>query len=123
MNMRKEIERLIYWYVPVIIVALIIGFALSSYIKYTNHLSSKEVWFYSSVNILINYLHHFVIAIWLYVISKQLNQKYILWSLFGLVAHLFAAVIYLVLYTYEKNNGIENNEINQSRKKLFIWSK
>lgn len=103
MDLRKEIERLIYWYVPAIIVALAVGFVLSSYIKATSDTSSIVVWTYSSINILINYLHHIVVAIWLYVISKQLNQKYGLWSLFGLVAHLFAAVIFLVLYVYEKN--------------------
>ncbi|MDD2828605.1 MAG: hypothetical protein PHW18_03410 [Sulfuricurvum sp.] len=123
MNLRKEIEKLIYWYVPILLVALVFDFIIGAHIKSTNDTSSLVVWGYASASIIINYLHHFVIAIWLYVISKQLNQKYILWSLFGLVAHLFALVIFLVLYVYEKNHGIENNEINQARKKLFIWSK
>ncbi len=103
MNMRKEIERLIYWYVPSIIVALVAGYVLSAYIKSTNDSSSIVIWSYMSVNILITHLHHIVVAIWLFVVSKQLNQKYILWSLFGLIAHLFALGIFLVLYVYEKN--------------------
>lgn len=103
MNMRKEIERLIYWYVLAVIVASAVGFTLSSYIRTTNDTSSITVWSYTSINMLINYLHHIVVAIWLFVISKKLNQKYVLWSLFGLVAHLFAVVIFLVLYIYEKN--------------------
>lgn len=103
MDLRKEIERLIYWYVPTIIVALVLGFVLSSYIKSTNDTSSIVVWGYSSINILINYLHHIVVAVWLYTLSKKLNQKYVLWALFGLVAQLFAAVIFIVLYVYEKN--------------------
>jgi hypothetical protein len=102
MNMRKEIERLIYWYVPAIIIVLVVGFTLSAYINSTKDTSSVVVWSYASINILISHLHHIIVAIWLYVISKQLNQKYILWSLFGLVAHLFAVVIFLVLYVYEK---------------------
>lgn len=104
MNIRKEVEKLIYWYLPAIIVALVVGYVLSAYIQASNDASRKVVWFYSSINFLISYLHHLVIAIWLYVISKQLNQKYILWSLFGLVAHLFAVFIFLLLYIYEKNN-------------------
>jgi len=31
------------------------------------------------------------------------NEKPILWFLFGLVAHLFAALIFLALKIYEKN--------------------
>lgn len=111
MNFRKEIERLISWYIPSIILSLVVGYILSSYIKYTNDSSSVAVWSYIGSNILINHLHNIVVAIWLYIISKRLNQKYILWSLFGLVAHLFAVVIFLVLYFYETNNRIENNEI------------
>lgn len=103
MNMRKEIERLIYWYVLAVIVASAVGFILSSYIRTTNDTSSITVWSYTSINMLINNLHHIVVAIWLYVISKYLNQKYILWSLFGLIAHLFAVVIFIGLYIYEKN--------------------
>lgn len=103
MNMRKEIERLIYWYAPAIIVALFIEYILTGYIKASHDLSSIMLWSSIGVNIVISHLHNIVVAIWLYVISKQLNQKYILWSLFGLVAHLFAVVIFLVLYVYEKN--------------------
>lgn len=103
MNFRKEIEKLIYWYVPILLVALVFDFIIVAYMKSTNDTSSLVVWGFASADIIIKYLHHFLIAIWLYVISKQLNQKYILWSLFGLVAHLFAVVIFLVLYVYEKN--------------------
>ncbi|MDD2781563.1 hypothetical protein [Sulfuricurvum sp.] len=103
MNMRKEIERLIYWYAPAIIVALLIDYILTSYIKASHDLSSIILWSSIGISIVFSHLHHVVVAIWLYVISKQLNQKYILWSFFGLVAHLFAAVIFLVLYVYEKN--------------------
>ena len=110
MNFRKEIERLIYWYIPSIIVSLVVGYILSVYIKSTNDSSSIAAWSYISSNILINHLHNIIVAIWLYVISKRLNQKYILWSLFGLVAHVFAVVIFLILYFYETNNRIENDE-------------
>ncbi|AFV98345.1 hypothetical protein [Sulfuricurvum sp. RIFCSPLOWO2_12_FULL_43_24] len=103
MNMRKEIERLMYWYVPSIIVALLIEYILTGYIRASHDLSSIMLWSSIVINIVISHLHHIVVAIWLFIISKQLNQKNILWSLFGLVAHLFAAVIFLVLYVYEKN--------------------
>lgn len=103
MNLRKEIEKLIYWYVPIILVALIFDFIIGAHIKSTNDTTSWVVWGYASANIILKYLHHFLIAIWLYLISKQLNQKYFLWALFGLVVPLFALMIFLVLYIYEKN--------------------
>ncbi len=110
MNLRKEIEKLIYWYVPAIIVALVLGFIIAAHIKSTNDTSSMAVWTYSSINILINYLHHIVVAVWLYILSKKLDQKYILWALFGLVAHLFAVVIFIVIYVYEKSNCNKESE-------------
>jgi hypothetical protein len=103
MDIRKEIERLIYWYIPAIIVALLLEYVLTGYIKASHSLSSIMLWSSIGINIVISHLHNIVVAIWLYLVSKQLNQKYILWSLFGLVAHLFAAVIFLVLYVYETN--------------------
>lgn len=103
MDLRKEVERLIYWYVPIILVTLVLGFIIAGYIKSSNDTSSMIVWGYTSINMFINHLHHIVVAVWLYTLSKKLNQKYVLWALFGLVAHLFAAAIFIVLYVYEKN--------------------
>jgi hypothetical protein len=110
MNLRKEIETLMLWYIPAIIIAVSIDLVLSAYIKESSDTSSIVVWSYMGFNLLINHLHHIVIAIWLYVIAKKMNQRHILWSLFGLVAHLFAVVTYLVLYVYEQKVSAVNNK-------------
>lgn len=54
MDLRKEIEKLILWYVPVIILALMLGSIMATYIKSTNHTSSMVVWGYTSINIFLN---------------------------------------------------------------------
>jgi len=74
------------------------------------------------MGILAGSVDNIVIAIWLYFLAKQLNQKNILWAIFGLVAHIFAVAVFIALYVYEKVYIDEDDEIKQKRK-LFIWSK
>ncbi len=102
MNLRKEIEKLIYWYIPVYIIGYFVASVLAVYYKAIPNSESTLVAIGLIVTYFANHLPNFVIAIWLYNIAKQTNQKYILWTLFGLVAHLFAVVIFIALNIVEE---------------------
>ncbi|WP_373032963.1 hypothetical protein [Sulfurovum sp.] len=102
MNLRKDIETLLYWYIPVFIFASVVGSYLFDYFKTIENMTFAVKLSLTVTTILSKYLHHIVVAVWLLNVAKKENQKYILWAMFGLVAHLFAAVIYLLLYVYER---------------------
>ena len=110
MNLRKEIEKLIYWYVPIYIIG---HFAASASIVFYKAIPSSEAEL-TAIGLAITYfsknLPSFVIAIWLYNLAKQSNQKYILWTLFGLVAHLYAAIIFIVLNVLEDKFDISKKK-------------
>ena len=97
MNLRKEIEKLIYWYVPIYIIGRIVGSVFITYYKAIPNSEMELTAIGLAMTYFANNLPSVVIAIWLYNISKQTNQKYILWALFGLVAHLYAAVIFIII--------------------------
>lgn len=122
MNLRKEIEKLIYWYIPAYIFTVTVGITLASYAKNIEDPTWIVSYLVIPMGILANSIDNIVIAIWLYSLAKQLNQKNILWALFGLVAHIFAVTLFIALYVYEKVYVNEDEEIKQ-KIKLFIWSK
>ena len=67
------------------------------------------------------HLDNVMIAIWLYFFAKQLHQKQILWALFGLLANVFAVILFLGLYFYEKMNPDEVDEINAVQPKRIVY--
>jgi len=120
MDLRKEIEKLIYWYVPAYIFTITVGVSLASIAK---NIQDPDLTVSSiAIGMLAKNIDNIVIAIWLYFLAKQLNQKNILWALFGLVTHIFAVTLFIALYVYEKVYINEDDEIKQKRK-FFIWSK
>lgn len=69
--------------------------------------------FFSIIPMILKTSINLVVAIWLYsVISKSSGNKYI-WFLFGLIAHLYAVIIYIGLVIYEQ--VISSNELNSER--------
>ena len=122
MNLRKEIEKLIYWYIPAYIFTVTVGVTVASYAKNIEDPTWMISYLVIPMGILAKSIDNIVIAIWLYSLAKQLNQKNILWALFGLIAHIFAVALFITLYVYEKVYVNEDEEIKQKRK-LFIWSK
>ena len=122
MNLRKEIEKLIYWYVPAYIFTITIGVIFAGYAKRIEDPTLITAYIVIPAGILADRLDNIIIAIWLYYFAKKLNQKNILWALFGLVAHLFAVAIFIALYVYEITYPNEDEDIKPKRK-LFIWSK
>ena len=122
MNLRKEIEKLIYWYVPAYIFTITIGIILTQYAKNIEDPTWLVSYIIIPMGMIASSIDNIVIAIWLYSLAKELNQKNILWALFGLVAHIFAVILFIALYVYEKVYLDEDEEIKQKRK-LFIWSK
>lgn len=122
MNLRKEIEKLIYWYLPAYIFTITVGVVLAQHSKHIEDPTWIVSYIVVPMGILAGSVDNIVIAIWLYFLAKQLNQKNILWAIFGLVAHIFAVAVFIALYVYEKVYIDEDDEIKQKRK-LFIWSK
>jgi hypothetical protein len=112
MDLRREVEKLLYWYIPIFLIASFAGSVIGTFLKSMNGmpmwLASLFVW----ISMFISHLHHFVIAIWLYFLAKKMNQKYMLWTLFGLTAHVLAAIVFLVLYLLDekKTKSIEKGE-------------
>jgi len=102
MNLIKEIEKLIYWYIPTLLISSILGFVISGRMKGLDDTALLISYGAVLSNWFIHSADNIVIAIWLYFLTKKLNEKYILWALFGLVAHIFAVVIFLVIKLLEK---------------------
>ncbi len=128
MNIRKEIETLLLWYIPTILITMTLGVIVTAQVKSINEYSFGLTTAAIAISYLTNHLHNIVIAIWLYILAKKLNQKYILWSLFGLLGHLFAVIIFIALKLLEDNNldQLKESEILEDTKlksKFFIWSK
>ena len=113
MNLRKEIEKLIYWYVPVYIIGYFLAYVLIVYYKAIPESAAALTAIGLAMTYFANHLPNFVIAIWLYNVAKQSNQKYILWTLFGLVAHLFAVVIFVALNVLENKFDIGKEKLKK----------
>jgi hypothetical protein len=102
--MRKEIETLVRWYVPVYIGMLIASFLILTH-------------WTESINLLwlMRYMEfgdNLVVAIWLYFQARRDSGRKWIWAFFGFVAQLFAAVIYLGLKLYEDRNETFNKRLN-----------
>jgi hypothetical protein len=125
MNLRRDIEKLIYWYVPAVIISYFLGTAVAAQVKHINGVTPLLSWGLVVTSILTKHIDNIVIAIWLYFLAKRMNQRYVLWTLFGLAAHLFAVVLFIALHIYEKANPdeVEQTETTKPKRKLFIWSK
>jgi len=110
MNLRKEIEKLILWYIFALMLAIPMGYMLT-YIAKGQTAGFIIAYIVVPISFLVKHLENFVIAFWIYQIAQKSNQKYILWTFFGLVAHLFAVVIFIGLNVLEQYNlKYHNNE-------------
>jgi len=102
MDLRKEIEKLLYWYIPALLIATFVGYFVTILVKNMNGL---PLWLTSlsvGMSMCISHIHNVVVAIWLYFLAKKMDQKYILWALFGLISHVFAVIVFLVLHLLDK---------------------
>jgi len=115
-NLRSEIEKLAIWYIPVAFITTTIASLYAIDIKQA--MITGEILpgaymalasaFPASLKLAIN----IVVAIWLYSQTKASNRKY-LWFLFGLIANLIAALIYIAVLIYEQNAS--NKSLNTGR--------
>ena len=116
--MRKEIETSARWYIPVYIITLAISvfgsFFLGDMIIKKDIPGPGSIYF-MLLSTLTKYLDNLVIAIWLYFQLKNDSGRKWIWLFFGLVAHLYAAVLYLGLKIYEQRNKTFNNAIETVR--------
>ena len=106
MDLRKEVEKLLYWYIPALLIATFAGYFVAILVKSMNGL---PIWITSlsvGMSMCISHIHNVVVAIWLYCLAKKMNQKYILWTLFGLTSHVFAVIIFLVLHLLDEKKTI-----------------
>ena len=122
MDIRKEIETLASWYIPAVIIT---GIATSIYTGYFKEVFSSNATnmgstlsFLSATLTLIRLPDDIVVAVWLYSSVGKEGGRSTLWFIFGLVANLFAAIIYIVLRMYEQqafNNRLKRELGDDSR--------
>ncbi len=113
MNLRKEIEKLILWYIPAMLLVNFLAMAFLADIKSVNGMSFSLTYAMLIITFLIKNIHSIVVAIWLYSLAKRMEQKYILWALFGLVAHLYAAVTFVILNLLEGKFNTGKEDLKQ----------
>jgi hypothetical protein len=110
--MRKEIETLARWYIPVCIVTSIISILSPTYLKELVMKSRTESIYFVWFPFFIKLADNLVVAIWLYYQGKRDSGRKWIWAFFGFVAHLFAAAFYLGLKIYEERNETFNKRLN-----------
>ena len=118
--MRKEIETLATWYIPVSIVAFIVSVLMTSTLAHEfgsvfgegSPSSIIRLYFLPGITRLIGFADNLVVGIWLFFQVKRGDGRKALWFLFGLFAHLFAAIIYIGLTLFEQQKA-SNISLNQ----------
>ena len=106
MNLRNSIQQLALWYIPVAIASAFISAWYTGFLNEAMNTGEYSMGsfmvLFSAIPMMLKASINLVVAIWLYsLISKSSGNKYI-WFLFGLIAHLYAAVIYIGLLIYEQ---------------------
>lgn len=102
MDLRKEVEKLLYWYIPALLISTFIGYFVATLVKSMN---GMPIWMTSlsvGISLFTGHIHNVVVAVWLYFLAKKMDQRYVLWALFGLTSHVFAVVIFLVINLIEE---------------------
>ncbi len=112
MEIRKEIESLALWYIPAFVIMLIFSSIYSGYLSELMDMgkvkTGTSVLFASMVLQFIGNIDNLVLGFWLFMQAKKENGKTILWFFFGLVAHFYAAIIYIGLKIYEHQKAYKN---------------
>ena len=118
-DMRKEIETLLIWYIPVHIAAIIVDLLMTSTLAHEvgsvlgeGAPLSLTLSFFPGITRLIGFADNLVVGIWLFFQAKRGDGRNALWFLFGLFAHLFAAIIYIGLTLFEQQKA-SNISLNQ----------
>lgn len=106
MDLRKEVEKLLCWYIPTLLIATSVGYFVATLVKSMNGMPIWIASVFVGISMCISHIHNVVVAIWLYFLAKKMNQKYILWTLFGLTSHVFAVIIFLVLHLLDEKKTI-----------------
>lgn len=120
MNLRKEIETLSIWYIPVAIAMVLASGLVSNYFQQitstTGTTIGSTVAFLAGLPKLIQLADNLVVGIWLYHMAGKEGGRKALWLIFGVFAHLFAAAIYVGVRIYEQQafNTAQANAINDA---------
>ncbi|WAK04069.1 hypothetical protein [Methylobacter sp. YRD-M1] len=121
-DIRKEIETLAIWYIPVCIMSVIVSGLYTGYFKEALSIGSTASWstihFLLTVPAIIKFADNIVVGVWLYFLVEKEGGRTGLWFVFGLAAHLFAVLIYVVLRVYEQqafNNPLKRGLVDASR--------
>ena len=105
--MRKDIEILAIWYIPVVILMAGISAYYSDFFNELFLEGSSRVGvtlhFYALLPMAVKTADNLVVAVWLFFMVKKEEGRPLLWAILGLVTHLYAALLYVGLRIYERS--------------------
>ena len=120
MDIRKEIETLAIWYIPAFLITVLLSAAAAGYFKaFFMNLkvtSFTKFSFVTYISLFIGLTDNLVVAVWLYFQNKKECGKKVLWMIFGLFAHLPAAIIYIGLKVLEDMRASNQPLISEDSK-------
>ena len=109
MELRKEIESLALWYIPAFVFVALASSLYSGYVRALMEMGEATpgttLSLISALGMSINLVDNLVVGVWLYVRGRKEGGRAILWLLFGVVAHFYAALLYLGLKIYEQQKA------------------
>ena len=119
MELRKQVESLALWYIPAFIIMGLLSSVTSGLLEqlFKDGIISPSttVPFFYAIGSFVSNIDNLVVGVWLLAQSKKENSKPILWFLFGVVAHFYAAIIYIGLKIYENqmayNQGLQSTSL------------
>ncbi len=105
MDLRKDVQKLAIWYIPIALATTIVSMWWSGMLKEEIIDGNLSVGTFSATLSYIGtgllFSGRLVVAIWLYfMVSKSTGNKYI-WFMFGLAASLPALIIFIAIAIYE----------------------
>jgi len=116
MKFKKEFEKLLIWYVPLVILAEgISGFSMPmmfrSMAKFEDFIISPANLFL--LRFILISLPHVAAGIWLWIQSKKENGRFMLWAGFGLASGLWAIAFYILFHFLgEKKLSSETSDVS-----------
>ena len=124
LEMKKELEKFIIWYILFsTLTAIIKGFLLPYVMEKSvgSHIGSDVYMRLGFFLLFCSNFYRLVAPVWLWNQKKKENGRFILWALFGFCCSLWAVAFYVALVIFDEMKGaktkitsIEQSVANQS---------